>query len=390
MSLRKRLCFSLLVTVLFFGGLEMVLRLHDFAFYYNFNADLLGLPLLDLSRLRRVANPTVTFDPRVFWRFKPNQLLSDPEVYRRPVLLNNLGFRGAGFTPQKPAGVFRIACLGDSATFGWSVGDDETYPYELEEFLEERHPGLHFQVLNLGVTGYTSLQGRELFLGEAAAFAPDLVLFAFGPNDRLPALQSDAEHLFAGTWKISPVQVFLSRFQVYKLLRAGVIYLERRRQGLSLDSRTILPRLKRKVSPEEFAENAAAVKRRADQLGAGFILLNVDFPSLPRDHNYSNLKQEAAKAGVSLPPAWSQWDTSQKAAAIARELEAPELDLRELFRHELSRRRAEGEKLPDPDWFALMIDNGHPNAEGHRLIAQALAPLVEATPQFQRYLEAAP
>lgn len=390
MSLTKRFLFSLVSVALFFGALELILRLHDFAFYYNFNADLLGMPLLDLTRLRRVANPTVSFDPRVFWRFKPDQILSDPQVYRRPVVINNRGFRGTAFTAQKPDGVFRILCLGDSTTFGWSVADDETYPHELGILLNKRHPKGRFQVLNLGVTGYTSLQGRELFLGEAADYEPDLVLFAFGPNDRLPALRSDAEHLAAGTWKISSLQVALSRSQVYKLLRAGVIYLERRRQGLSLDSRTLLPRLKRKVSPEEFAANAAAVKQRAQELGADFILLNVDFPSLPMDHNYANLQQEAQTAGVPLSSAWRQWDTSQTAADLARELKVPLLDLRELFRQELDRRREGGGKLPDPEWSALMIDNGHPNAEGHRVIARSLVPLVESTARFQRYLEESP
>ena len=390
MSLRRRILFSIIAALLFFGGLEGVLRLHDFSFYVNFNADLLGLPLLDLTRLRRVANPTVTFDRRVFWRFKPNQVLADPEIYRRPVRLNNLGFRGADFTPKKPAATFRILCLGDSTTFGWSVADDETYPAQLERLLKEQHPGRNFQVLNLGGTGYTSLQGRELFLSSAAAYEPDLVVFAFGPNDRLPALQSDAEHLAAGTWQISPLQVQLSRLQVYKLLRAGVVYLERRRQGLSLDPKTFLPRLKRKVNQKEFAENAAAVEISAKASGAGFILIAVDFPSLPMDHVLVNLREQAEKAGVALPPEWTFWDTERVAGQTAGALNAPWLNLRDLFAGALEQARASGKKLPDPDWQYLMIDNGHPNDRGHRLIAEKLLGLIEAAPELRRFAGAAP
>jgi len=385
MSRRRRILFSIVTVFLFFGGLEGILRLHDFAGYVNFNADLLGLPLLDLTRLRRVANRTVTFDRRVFWRFKPNQILADPEIYRRPVRINSLGFRGPDFTPAKPARTFRIICLGDSTTFGWSVADDETYPAQLEKRLLARYPGRNFQALNLGVTGYTSLQGRELFLSRAAGFQPDLVIFAFGSNDQLPALTSDAEQLAAGAWRISPVQVCLSRLQVFKLLRAGVVYLERRLQGLSLDPKTFLPHLKRKVNQKEFAENSAAVKR-----GAGFILIAVDFPSLPMDHVFVNLRQEAEKAGVALPPEWSFWDTGEVARQTASSLDAPLLDLRGLFAGALQAARDSGEKLPDPDWQYLMIDNGHPNARGHRLIAERLAGLIEATPEFRRFAEAQP
>ena len=390
MSFGKRVRFSLLAAFLFFGGVEGILRARDFAFYVNFNADLLGMPLLDLTRLRRVANPTVAFDPRVFWRFQPNQVLADPEVYRRPVRINNLGFRGDDFTPAKPAGSFRILCLGDSTTFGWSVGDRETYPEVLEQLLRERYPKRRFQVLNLGVTGYTSLQGRELFLTQAANFQPDLVLFAFGPNDRLPALKSDAEHLAAGTWRISPIQVCLSRLQVYNLVRSGAVYLIRRSQGLSLDPKTFLPHLKRKVQQAEFADNAAVVKRRCEELGAGFILLNVDFPALPMDHNFIALRQEAEKAAVTLPESFSFWDSSRVMETTAQGLGVPRIDLRELFTGELQRVRASGTSLPDPAWNYLMIDNGHPNARGHRLIAEAILARMEAAPAFQRFLERAP
>jgi lysophospholipase L1-like esterase len=390
MSLRKSILFSILAALLFFGGLEGILRLHDFSWYVNFNADLLGLPLLDLTRMRRVANRTVTFDRRVFWRFKPDQVLADPELYRRPARINHLGFRGPEFTPEKPAGTFRILCLGDSTTFGWSVADDETYPAQLEKLLQKQVPGRNFQALNLGVTGYTSLQGRELFRSAAAGFQPDLVIFAFGPNDRLPALMSDAEHLAAGDWQTSPLQVCLSRLQLYKLLRAGVVYLERRRQGLSLDPKTFLPRLKRKVNQREFLENAAAVKHGADALGASFILVAVDFPSLPKDHVFGNLREEAEKAGAALPPAWTFWDSEEVAAQISDSVHAPLLDLRGLLAEALQQARAAGEKLPDPDWQYLMIDNGHPNARGHRLIAERLASLVAATPAFHRFAGAAP
>ena len=57
--------------------------------------------------------------------------------------------RGPGhYAPEKPAGVRRIACLGDSFTFCADVADEDAWP----RVLETTRPGT--EVLNLGVPGY--------------------------------------------------------------------------------------------------------------------------------------------------------------------------------------------------------------------------------------------
>ena len=386
LSRKKRLVFSAAFLLIILGSAELALRVHDFGFYFNYKADLLGLPLLDLHHLRRHQNRQVEFDPHLFWRFKPNQTLDHPELYLKPVRINSRGFRGRDWEDEKPAGVFRVACLGDSTTFGWSVGEDETYPAQLQRLLDaECGPG-RFEVLNLGVTGYTSLQGRELMLRHAAEWEPDFVVFAFGPNDRLPALNSDLDHLEQGTWDKSRTGLVLHRSQLYKLLVSLAVYLERRREGLSLDPATFIPRLKRKVSPSEFADNAAAVKAACDEIGCRLILVNVDYPSLPPDHVGREWKKQAAERGVTPAPDWPDWDGSALIRELGGELSAAGIDLRALFEEKLALigegrfmherfrdlRSADPEKYDSEPWRLLMVDNGHPNRFGHRLIAEEL------------------
>lgn len=392
----KRVLFSLIVLFLLLGAGETILRLHDFNFYFNFGADLLGMPLLDLHSLRRVMNRTVDFDPYLFWRFKPNQVLSFSGAYKKPVHINGQGFRGPEFSVRKPEGTYRVIAVGDSTTFGWSVADAETYPARLSDLLK-KNCRERVEVLNMGVTGYTSLQGRELLLRRGAAYQPDLVIFAFGPNDRLPALKSDREHLAEKTWDIGPVQEFLHRFQLYKLMKAGVVYLKNRRQGLSLSPATYLPRIKRKVSPQEFAENVAAVQNLCDHLSADLLLVHVDFPSLLADHLDAELAAQARQSGVSLSPEWKPWDGRALLAELGRKYNMPVLDLRELFssaledilhgRREperaLARQRREGDLLREEPWRYLMVDNGHPNEWGHEIIAAALREKILALPRFQ-------
>ncbi len=397
-SRTRKIIFAALTALMVLGGAETVLRVHDFDFFFNFGADILGMPLVDMKGIRRVMNRTVEFDPVLFWRFKPNQVLDAHGIYRQPVHINGHGFRGPEFTDDKPAGVYRIACIGDSTTFGWSVADDETFAAQLERMLN-RHCGAgKVQVLNLGVTGYTSFQGRELMDLYVKKWRPDLVIFGFGPNDRLPALKSDAEHLNDRTWDVGPLTLFLSRFQLYKLIKAGVVYFENREQGLSLDPRTYIPRLKRKVSMAEFKDNVAEVKKECDAIGAGLILINVDFPSLPPDNVTTTIKEAADQSGASMPAEWKYWDAEAVHESLARELHVPQLDLRALFSADLAAieagrmepERAAAVKKTMPEviaqepWRWLMIDNGHPDDWGHEIIAQKLEELIAPLPAFRK------
>jgi lysophospholipase L1-like esterase len=105
------------------------------------------------------------------------------ETYQ--VRTNDRGFRTPHFSESKRPGVIRVVCLGDSSTFGMNVEDADSYPRQLARLLEAARPG-RFEVLNLGVPGYSSRQGLELLRREVLALEPDVVTFAFGTNDRFP------------------------------------------------------------------------------------------------------------------------------------------------------------------------------------------------------------
>ena len=72
----------------------------------------------------------------------------------------------------------RILFLGDSNTFGIRVPLEKTFALQLETLL----PGT--RSLNLGVPGYSSLQGKQLLARHLAALDPEVVVIAFHYNDR--------------------------------------------------------------------------------------------------------------------------------------------------------------------------------------------------------------
>lgn len=139
------------------------------------------------SVLRPVKDPILLFVPRpgstqeVLYRERPGAVPRSVAMH-----VNDQGFRGELWSSPKPEGVFRIACLGDSHTFGFGVADHETWPVVLEEFLgESGSPGdlPRVEVLNAGVGGYDTLQ-EALFLERSVlAFEPDLVLLQYYLND---------------------------------------------------------------------------------------------------------------------------------------------------------------------------------------------------------------
>jgi hypothetical protein len=101
-----------------------------------------------------------------------------------PVRINNLGFRDRqDYDLAKPPGTFRILVLGDSVTFGHGSHFETTYPYLLEQRLEEWRPSTNWQVWNLGVPGYNTRQELRYLQEVGATFEPDLVIVGFYPND---------------------------------------------------------------------------------------------------------------------------------------------------------------------------------------------------------------
>ncbi len=399
LSAKKRALFALVFVAVVLIGAEAVLRLHDFSFYFNFGADVLGMPLLDMHSKRRVMNRTVEFDPYLFWRFKPDQTLDHHGIYRKTVHINEHGFRGPSFKEQRPDRVFRVACIGDSTTFGWSVGDSEAFPAVLESMLTRDCGRGGVEVLNLGVTGYTSFQGMQLMKRCASDLDPQVVIFAFGPNDRLPAIKSDKEHMQDRTFDIGRMSMLLHRIQIYKLVKSGVVYADNLARGITLDPETYIPRIKRKVSMEEFQKNVETVKQECDKIGAGLVLVHVDYPSLPPDHVTSEIKKVAEEHGAKMPEKWKPWKGRELMRIIAGELELQAVDLRKLFKRKLERiqkreldpERAGGirKKMPGliekEPWRHLMIDNGHPNEWGHEIIAEELARMVSRFNSFKDY-----
>ena len=96
---------------------------------------------------------------------------------------NNAGFRGPDVTPSPTPGVFRIMIAGDSVVMGEGVLDEETYARLLERELNDTHPDRRFEVLNIGLSGLTFSHVLNRVETLAHRFRPHLVVYGWTIND---------------------------------------------------------------------------------------------------------------------------------------------------------------------------------------------------------------
>lgn len=98
---------------------------------------------------------------------------------------NNAGFRDHEFSEQKPPHTYRIIALGDSTTAGNGIADlEDTFPKQLQRLLNsEPKRNANYEVLNMGVGGYHTLQEVETLRVKGLKYDPDLVLVTFCAND---------------------------------------------------------------------------------------------------------------------------------------------------------------------------------------------------------------
>jgi lysophospholipase L1-like esterase len=116
-------------------------------------------------------------DPLLRFELRPRGVARAEVGYR----INALGLRGPETTVDKPAGVKRVAVLGDSIAFGYWVDEKDAFPRQLEAMLGRG--GARVEVLDFGVPGYNIDQEIEGLRSKALAFSPDVVVVAFCLND---------------------------------------------------------------------------------------------------------------------------------------------------------------------------------------------------------------
>jgi lysophospholipase L1-like esterase len=193
-------------------------------------------------------------DHNLFWRLRTDQMIDSRTFSDVRYRINSRGMRGDEIPGQKDG--CRVVALGNSCTFGWGVEDDKAWVKQLELMLKMNLPNKQIEVINCGVPGYSSYQGREYFSRELLYLDPDILLIMFGWNDHWVAGRgiTDDQQTMPGQFMLQ-VQDWLSHLDSYRLMRKYTLSLIQRRSTATLDDLAG----PRRVPQEKFRENLRAM-----------------------------------------------------------------------------------------------------------------------------------
>lgn len=102
-------------------------------------------------------------------------------AWRARVKLNSEGFRDDEYPTVKDERVYRIVTLGDSIAFGNFLSVEETFSNRLERLFQSAKDRV--EVINMAMGGYDTLQEVATLEAVGTRVGPDLVLVAFCFND---------------------------------------------------------------------------------------------------------------------------------------------------------------------------------------------------------------
>jgi lysophospholipase L1-like esterase len=266
-------------------------------------------------------------DALLFWRLRPHVVVDGAP------LTNALGLRGPEVPPRTPD-EFRILSLGESTTFGRRLAWEDTYSGLLQAGTR-RVDGREVRVVNAGIPGYTIFQGATYLEHRGLALGPDLVLVYFGYNDFLPVTPAHDPELTRATdaERFARMRSPLGRLRFALAAHSNLFRLvsARRRSGT------------RAVTPDWSSPRVPEADRLASLRG---------------------LHRLCERAGIRLVLVVPWYRSFEEHTLLLRRFAAANdvwlADLPELLR------------APPRPRESYFVDTVHPNADGHRLIADAL------------------
>jgi lysophospholipase L1-like esterase len=117
------------------------------------------------------------YDPLLGWAHQPGQegIFETPQ-FRTTVQINQKGLRDRDHSYERANDVRRILVLGDSFAWGYGVEEAERFSQLLESMMD-------VEVVNAGVSGYSTDQELLWLQNEGIKYDPDLIILVFAGND---------------------------------------------------------------------------------------------------------------------------------------------------------------------------------------------------------------
>lgn len=342
-SLGINLLISLASLVLFFGVAEGVARLAGYA-PYEARADAFRR---EFEESDRAGVGMFVENPSRIWDLRPGYTGHRDDWGGRnwvTITINLQGRRDAEVTLAKPASTTRIALLGDSVAFGARVLVEDDFASLMQAALNAGSTARRYEVLNFGVSGYSTWQETSKFSEDALPYQPDVAMLVFVMNDLVDNNQASRLGFLDMTRAQGVAQWLREHSAFYRFLREQV---------LSVEARMVLQDPCANADPQFCWDNS---RRLLDQLDeatrkAGVRLAIMVFP--PREQAVDPNSDLDARYQDIL-------------AAYARERGIPLVDPLPALRAEAGQ------------GVELYVDDYHPNERGHVITTQVILEALRA------------
>ena len=301
--------------------------------------------------------------PTLHWVVRPNLRGFQNLTGGGTISTNSDGMREVRVPRHKEPDEFRILVLGDSSNFGHGVEGDEVWSSVFQEILGRQRRSRKVEVLNGACPGWTTYQAVEFMEETGLRYHPDVVVAGFN-NDPGPDYLGDRQRVLP-PGPVRSLNAALFHLETYLLAREVVLSTVRRywnsrgytaRRAGQEPTYGSLPReetasLVPRVSLEEFEENlrtlATPDRGGLDTGGEPYFFAWLNMP-INRTH-------------PDLVARYVDYDYREAAARLGQEIGFPVIDVDAAWRDE------------PPGSLFLPGHVFHPNAAGHRKIAQQVA-----------------
>jgi lysophospholipase L1-like esterase len=283
-----------------------------------------------------------------------------------PVSFNQLGLRDRERSHERTPGRIRILALGDSVTFGLGVAEAETFPRVTEDLLNatRRKDLSSVEVLNFGMPGFNTVHELAQLRELGFAFHPDVVVLGFLYNDVEPSTAQSAR--LARTIGLDAASGASAAPSLGRRVKAGINSGDKYLKDHSLFFAWLSPRLGIVLRPlgakgfgqvgevkDQYADSSPhwtwartallEMKRLCDERGIEFVVVII--PAMARFTE-------------------SSYPIKEYHTAVSDFCRAHSITFLDLLPHFWGL---------DGSRFWTSLSDGHPNAQGHRIMASALA-----------------
>lgn len=276
--------------------------------------------------------PLYEASPIYGYRAKPNQ---DVRRFGNRIFYNAQGLRSEPIATLPKPGTIRVLCIGDSITFGGvQVDQAQTYPYQLQTILNQN--ATNFEVINASTGGW-AIENESAYLRHEGIYLSKIVVLELGSHD---LFQPKSPSELVGTVNFpnrKPILALEEGFFRYLIPKVAV--------NLPFFQE---PNLQANPTKKDLERNLGSFLRIASYVKSQQAQLIVILVEQPEEFEPKSTLANYSK---------------ELLAQKTRELNIPYKNLRQDFR------LSGGSKL--------FRDGIHPNSEGNKVMALAVAELIK-------------